>query len=161
MNVLTTHQLKIFRHWLVTHGFYPSYTKAIKATGSHTKCHEVFLQVVNLAEESWLLAIEELLDVYVVDDNETVDCVHDKVDSNTDCVSNKNNTGDCVPDKVDSNTDCVPKKGRGKQKTPTLKHYPVRLSVEVLEQLRQMDGNVSDHIRLAISQYVERNCKGE
>jgi hypothetical protein len=47
-----------------------------------------------------------------------------------------------------------PKRKRGKQKAPTLQLYPVRLPVEMIEKLQALDGTVSEHIRQAISHYL-------
>jgi hypothetical protein len=158
MNVLNASQLKIFRKWLVDCGFYPSYTKAIKATDSHIKCHAIFLQVIVLATDFDADRIADICSVYVVDDYYS-DCVSDKVDIIADCVSDKVDTiADCVSNEIHE-VNCVSKKVRGKQKRTTLKHYPVRLSVEALEQLRGLGGNVSDHIRLSISQYLDSVLK--
>lgn len=140
-NILTPQQLKIFRHWLVDCGFYPSYTKAIKATGSHLRCHDVFLQVIPYATESQLSRIEDILEVYAVEDDIDVNKI-------SNCIDNLP-----IQDVIELN--CIYKKVRGKQITPTMRPYLVRLPNDMLEQLNALDGTASKHIRQAINNYLQ------
>lgn len=46
------------------------------------------------------------------------------------------------------------RRARGKQKKPIMAYYPFRLPVDMLDSLKGLGGNVSDHIRKAIKLYL-------
>lgn len=49
------------------------------------------------------------------------------------------------------------KRVRGKGKKPKKVMYPVRLDQEQLNQLKELGGNVSNHVRQAIKEYLLKN----
>lgn len=157
---LTVEQTKRFRQWLVEYKFCSSMFQASKLTDSPLKCHKTFLKFIDDAEDSALEDIEDIMILYVLDDN----CVHDKDISEQNlpqCVHNKDSIQNepesvCVHDNAmnEQNTTNRVYKKRGKQKKPVMQHYPVRLPVESLERLKALEGTTSGHIRKAIELYL-------
>jgi len=147
---LTVEQTKRFRQWLVKQRFCSSMFQASKQTDSPLKCHKIFLELIHDAEDTALEEIEDIMMLYTVDDT---NCVHNKdgIQGEIEPIPS-----DCVHDNTATEqniTECVHKK-RGKQKKPVMQHYPVRLPVESLERLKDLEGTTSGHIRKAIDRYL-------
>lgn len=149
---LTPEQQKRFRHWLVKRRLYSSYQKACKATDSHIRIHKVFLQVIGFCDFFETEEIDDILLAYEIYPREQVNCGSDLITEQLNCTHNK-----VLPLVMENNliANQTHKKVRGKQKSPTMKHYRTRLPTDMLDRLNTLDGPVSEHIRLAINQYLD------
>lgn len=148
---LNPEQLKRLRKLMVDYGICPSFTKVRKVTDTSIKCRAVFLQLIEFINLNFNhddipdLGIDDLLELYAIDDY----CINNKVGSELNCIDNKDNVSvDCIDNKKH--------KGRGKQKKPPMVFYPFRVPESMLLELKGLNGNVSEHIRLAIANYLEQ-----
>lgn len=148
---LTFEQQKRFRYWLVKRGVYPSYQKACNATDSHIRIHQVFLQVIGFYSFFETEDIEDICLVYMIDDDIDVN----KISNCTDNLLIKDIIeSNCQDNKTADIANCTDKKVRGNQKNPKMVKYDFRISQDMLQRLNTLDGAVSEHIRLAINQYL-------
>ncbi|WP_374087275.1 hypothetical protein [Methylomicrobium lacus] len=133
---LTDDQLKRLRLALVESRLAKNALQAKKMTSSWKSCKEQFINLVHWSDASGL---EDIAELYVVDDPFDSKPIDEKLDD--------------VP--IEHVSDDKPvKRVRGKGKSPSKLMYPVRLENEQLERLKQLGGNVSAHIRAAIDAYL-------
>lgn len=158
---LSDEQLKRFRRVLVESGYCSSMQKAKKLTDSAPKCHRVFVDAIDLIEEYIeeynYDSIEDIADLYIVDDEELYKNSNCGADLLANC-THKIESFIPVDDTPKLPNQPHKKKARGKQKRPTMKHYKVRLPLDVLDQLKELDGTVSGHIRKAVNLYLTQGC---
>jgi len=135
---LTQDQLKRFRQFLVDCRYAKSFTVARKMTPDKRSCHETFLKAFPQASESIMSSIEDILDLYAVEDDwfpipeSVVPSVNPVVDSKE-----------------------VGKRVRGEGKKPKKSTFLVAFEPIQLERLKQLGGNVSNHIRAAVDSYLD------
>lgn len=134
---LTKEQLKRLRLALVENGLAKNSLQAKKNTSSWKSCKDQFLNLVNFSD---VFGIEDIADLYIVDE---LPMETKSIDKKAD------NQGSDNPGQ-----DHFIKRVRGKGKSPVKLMYPVRLEFDQLERLKQLGGNVSGHIRRAIDAYL-------
>lgn len=162
VKVLTLDQLKRFRRFLVQGRFFSTTSKATKATDTPIKCRAIFMQLTNLIDDFEGLSIEDIYDVYCAPDESLENRVDDKVVQ----AVTESNYVDNIAVQAGDDTNCMDnisagvepdkkRKGRGKQKAPSMIYYQLAIPGDMLQQLRELEGTVSEHIRRAISFYLK------
>ena len=140
--VLTPEQLKRFRKWLVSEGFAPRFFKSKLAVKNPVTCYINFCFCIDIVKSS------------PFDFNEITLPIADIVALYVDFARNKYEE-ELKKSILESN--CVHKKPpvRGKQVKPVMKFHTLRLPEESLNQLKELGGNTSAHIRQAIEDYLK------
>ena len=140
--VLTPEQINRFRKWLVSEGFAPSFFKSKLAVDSFARCYKSFCESTEILKNS------------PFDFNEITLPIADIVALYADYERNKHEE-ELKKSILEPN--CVHKKPpvRGKQVKPVMKFHTLRLPEESLNQLKELGGNTSAHIRQAIEDYLK------
>lgn len=164
---LTPDQLKRFRQFLVDVRFAKSQTDARKMTPDKKSCHEVFLKLMQHVHagcpydivEQLMLPIADVCDLYVVDDDLPEPLVT-KLDQlgpePKELLVTKPE-----PEQPESKPKEVVKRVRGGGKKPKKSTFLVAFEPIQLDRLKQLGGNVSNHIRAAVDYYLDLKRIGE
>jgi hypothetical protein len=127
--VLSKDQLKRLHHFMEQSGYVASLSAARKITQGPIKVKKVVEDMYSNFDDSSHGSLEDIYDLYLQPDDLNLESKP---------IDNK-----------------VNRSVRGKGKKENMVLYPVRLEIEQLDNLKQIPGQVSKHIRTAIDVYLE------
>ena len=137
---LSFEQLKRLRKVLVSYKFFENSIQASKFTAYSYQCKETSLKFFN--EHNVPEELKDISELYGFTPRRKLPILND--------VSSHKNCSDSTK-LTKTNKE---RKGRGKGKKPSKIMYPVRFEEVQIQNLKDLGGNVSMHIRNAVEQYI-------
>jgi len=135
--VLSKDQLKRLHHFMEQSGYVASLSAARKITQGPIQVKKVVEDIYSTFDDSSDGSLEDIYGLYLQPD-----------DLNLESKPIDKKLSEPIDNKVNRSV-----RGKGKKENMVL--YPVRLETEQLDNLKQIPGQVSKHIRTAIDVYLE------